>query len=91
MNKDFDAMIEYSEGRDKAIIECIKTDSVEPFKAFINSWKNRGVFPDCFELPSDEVLAISIRKMCLHCTNIAPEIKGHAVNWLLDHNYSLEM
>lgn len=91
MNKDIDAIIEYSEGRDKAIIDCIKTDSVEPFKAFIDSWKDKGVFPECFALPSDEVLAISIRKMCLHCTNIAPEIKGQAVNWLLDRNYDLEM
>lgn len=81
---------EYSEGRDKAIAECIKTDSVEPFKDFINVWAKKGWFPECFELPNDEVLAISVRQMALHCTRIEPEIKGLAVNWLTEHGHHLD-
>lgn len=84
-------LLDYSNARDRAIVDCIRADSVEPFKAFVKEQEKQGAFPDCFELPSDEVLAISIRKMCLHCTRIEPSIKGMAVNWLLDHNYHLDM
>lgn len=81
---------EYAKGRDEAIVESIRTDSVEPFKKFVESWKDKGLFPDCFVLPKDEVLAISIRQMAIHCTDIAPEIKGQAVNWLLSRGHHLD-
>lgn len=83
--------IEYAVDRDKAIVECINTDTLEPFKAFISKWADRGIFPKCFMLPSDEVLNISIRQMCLHCTDIEPEIKGKAVDWLTSRGYHLDM
>ena len=80
----------YCDGRDEAIVECIRTDSVEPFKNFIDEWKKRGIFPKCFALPKDEVLAISIRQMALHCTNIEPEVKGLAVDWLTSRGHHLD-
>lgn len=81
-------MIDYAIKRDEAIVECIRTDSVEPFKAFIR--KHAEAFPPCFEIPSDNVLEISIRQMCLHCSGIAPEIKGLAVDWLLKNGHDLD-
>ena len=80
----------YAIERDIAVVESIKTDSVEPFKAFIAKYQGKGFFPDCFEVPSDEVLEISIRQMCLHCVGIEPEIKGKAVDWLTSRGYHLD-
>lgn len=81
---------EYAKGRDEAIVECIRTDSVEPFKKFVEGWKDKGLFPECFALPKDEVLAISIRQMALHCTSIEPEVKGLAVDWLTSRDHHLD-
>lgn len=83
-------LTEYVEARDKAIVESIKTDSVQPFLKFIDEQCLKGIIPSCFALPSHKVLEISIRQMCLHCTNIEPEIKGKAVDWLLSHGHDLD-
>lgn len=83
-------MIDYAKDRDKAIVESIKADSVEPFKAFVNEYSEKGTFPKCFNLPSDEVLALAIRQMCLHCVSIDPETKGKAVDWLTSRGYHLD-
>lgn len=85
-----DDLKEYAIKRDEAIIESIRTDSVQPFRRFINEQCLKGTLPACFELPTDEVLNISIRQMALHCTNIAPEIKGLAVDWLLKNGHELD-
>lgn len=84
-----DIITEYAENRDKAIVESIREDSVEPFKAFINKYREKGFYP-IMDFPSDEVLSISIRQMCLHCTRIEPSIKGMAVDWLLTRGYDLD-
>lgn len=81
-------MIKYAKDRDKAIVESIKADSLAPFKLFIA--KYQVSFPECFLLPSDEVLEISIRQMCLHCTNIDYETKGKAVEWLVNRGFHLD-
>lgn len=81
---------DYAIERDEAIVSCIETDSVEPFKRFVERWEKKGVFPMCFSLPSDEVIAISVRQMCLHCTNIEPIYKGMAVDWLTNKGYHLD-
>ena len=83
-------LIDYAIKRDEAIVECIRTDSVQPFRNFINGQIEKGTLPDCFELPTDDILKISIRQMCLHCTNIAPEIKGLAVDWLIKNGHDLD-
>lgn len=83
-------LVAYAKARDIAIVESIKLDSVEPFKAFIKEFDEKGIFPECFALPNDEVLSISIRQMALHCTEIEPEIKGMAVDWLLARGHDLD-
>ena len=85
-----DEVRQYAPDRDDAVVACIDGDTLEPFKAFVAKYAAKGFFPDCFELPSDEVLEISIRQMCLHCTNIPHDIKGKAVDWLTSHNHKLD-
>lgn len=79
---------QYAIDRDQAVRESIRTDSVEPFKEFVK--KHAEAYPPCFELPSDNVIEISIRQMALHCTDIEPEIKGMAVDWLLSRGHHLD-
>ena len=81
-------MIQYAKDRDEAIVESIRADSVEPFKKFIEKYSI--IFPDCFTPPTDDILAISIRQMALHCTEIEPEIKGRAVEWLINNHHDLD-
>lgn len=83
-------MIQYAKDRDAAVTESIRTDSVEPFKAFIADYQDKGVFPECFVLPSDSVLEISIRQMALHCLSIDPLTKGMAVDWLTKNGHNLD-
>lgn len=85
-----DIISEYATDRDAAIVECINTDSLDAFKAFVTKYQDKRFFPACFELPSDAVLEISIRQMCLHCTSIEPEIKGRAVDWLTSRGHHLD-
>ncbi len=81
---------DYAIERDEAIVSCIENNSVVPFKTFVERWEKKGVFPLCFALPSDEVLAISIRQMCLHCNSIDPIYKGMAVEWLTENGHNLD-
>lgn len=81
-------IIEYAKDRDEAIVESIKADSLEPFKAFIKKYFAKN--PSHFELPSDEVLSITIRQICLHCVGIDHETKGKAVDWLTSRGYHLD-
>jgi hypothetical protein len=83
-------IVEYAIKRDEAIVESIRTDSVQPFRRFINEQSLKGILPACFMLPSDEILEISIRQMALHCTSIEPEIKGLAVDWLVKNGHDLD-
>lgn len=85
-----DLIRQYAKDRDDAIVECIRTDSLDAFKSFIAKYEKKGFFPDCFNLPSDSVLEISIRQMALHCTSIEPEIKGRAVDWLTSNGHHLD-
>ena len=91
MDRSFQLLEEYAKDRDQAIVKVIRTGKLEAFKDFVKKWNKKGVYPSCFALPSDEVLEICVRQMCLHCTEIPPEVKGQAVNWLVDHNYHLDM
>lgn len=83
-------VLEYAKDRNAAVVESIKADSVEPFKAFIAKYQEKGVFPKCFILPKDEVLAISIRQMALRCLSIDPMTKGLAVDWLTKNGHHLD-
>lgn len=84
-----DALTSYAETRDRAIIDSLKADSVEPFRAFIEAQRQLGMLPPCFTDVSDEVLEISIRKMSLYCINVPQDLKERSVAWLLSRGYDL--
>lgn len=65
--------------RDKAV----KSYDVEKFKKFYHKWEKRGIYN--YELPSDEALEISLRKMVYHTASATPEEKAEALKWLLEH------
>lgn len=84
-----DALTSYAEARDRAIIDSLKADSVEPFRAFIEAQRQLGILPPCFTDVSDKVLEISIRKMSLYCINVPQDLKERSVAWLLSRGYDL--
>lgn len=86
-----DALTSYADARDRAIIDSLKADSVEPFRAFIEAQRQLGVLPPCFTDVSDKVLEISIRKMSLYCINVPAQLKGESVEWLTSRGYDLEL
>ena len=81
----------YAKERDAATIAVVEGESLEVFKAFVTKWKDLGMYPPCFKLPSDEVLEISIRKMVIHETNAPESTKQKAAKWLLERGYDLNL
>ena len=82
---------DYSDERDRATIAVVEGEDIEVFKAFVNKWRDYGLYPRCFKLPSDEVLEISVRKMVLHETRAPESTKEKARDWLLSRGYDLEL
>lgn len=80
---------DYVKERDEAITESIKEDSLEPFKAFLIKFSVN--IPNCYTMPPDKVLEISIRKVAIHSNGVEPLYKGLAVNWLLERGYDLDL
>ena len=79
MNKE--RIKEFVKDRDTAIMGF----DLKKFKRFIKKWQ----FP--VSTPSDEVLEITMRKMCLECTRIPTENKIQACEWLISHGYLTDM
>ena len=86
-----DQINSYVRDRDDALFKAIKTDSVKPFIDFVESYKPYGIYPPCFELASDEVIEITIRKMAYHCINLPQEIRDKAEKWLLERGYDTSL
>ena len=80
---------QYCNDRDDAVFKCVETDSIEPFKAFVA--KYRAIMPPCFELASDEVIKITIRKMAYHCINLPQETRDKAAAWLKAHGSNTDL
>ena len=72
---------EFVKERDTAIMEF----DLKKFKRFIKKWHHPKI------IPSDEVLKITMRKMCLECTRIPTENKIQACEWLIAHGYLTDM
>lgn len=71
--------------------EAVATLDINNLKAVVDKWSKIGLFPECFCLPSDEVLEISIRKMAVNMRNIPEEIQEEAKEWLLTRGYDLKL
>lgn len=80
-----DIMHIWLEERDQAI----KTMDVQKFKKFYYMWKRRGLYS--LELPDDDVIEISMRKMILVMKSATEKEKEDARQWLLDRGYSDEI
>lgn len=59
--------------------EVLTLMDVEKFKRFYAKWKRRGVYS--VPLPSDEVIEIAMRKMCLEANGIDIKVKREAEAW----------
>ena len=68
---------------------AIKTMDVQKFKKFYYMWKRRGLYR--LELPDDDTIAISLRKMVLVLKSATEKEKEEARQWLLDRGYSDEI
>jgi len=86
-----DILKEYATDRDKASVAVVEGASLQVFKDFVNKWYVRGLYPECFSLPADDVLEIAIRKMVLHEVNAPESTKEKAKEWLLSRGYDLEL
>lgn len=75
----------------KELLEVCLTFDVNEFKKLVSKWSKRGLFPQCFELPSDNVLEISIRKIIIARTDAPKEAKKEAAAWLIDHDCDLSI
>jgi len=78
----------------KELSEAVATLDINNFKAVVEKWYKKGFFHDCFSLPSDEVLEITIRKMAINIKTvpeIPEEVKEEAKAWLLARGYDLKL
>ena len=75
----------------KELLEVCLTFDVNEVKKLVSKWSKRGLFPHCFDLPSDDVLEISIRKIVIARTDAPKEAKKEAAAWLIDHDCDLSI
>lgn len=73
------------EERDKVV----KTYDVKAFKEFYYKWKRRGLYT--LDLPADDVIEISLRKMVCMMKSATDEEKAEAEKWLIEHGSSPEV
>ena len=73
------------------LLKACLTFDINEFKKNVEKWSKRGIFPQCFELPSDDVLEISIRKIIIARTDAPKEAKKEAAAWLIDHDCDLSI
>ena len=86
-----DFIKQYVRDRDDAVFKSVETDTIKPFKDFVESYKPYGIYPPCFELASDDVIKITIRKMAYHCINLPQETRDKAEAWLLAHGSNTDL
>lgn len=67
----------------------VQTFDIDKFKEFYAKWKARGFYD--IDLPSDEIVEISLRKMAYHSTKIPENVRKKAEKWLLDRGYTTDM
>ena len=91
----YEALADYSRYSDE-LTEVVATLDVDAFKVFVKRWKKRGIYPNCFELPEDKILEITIRKLAVNLKDrirakIPQETRDEAKSWLLERGYDLEL
>lgn len=79
------------EDYNKDLSEAVATLDINILKAVVEKWYKKGFYHECFSLPSDEVLEITIRKMAVNMINIPQEVQETAKEWLLSKGYDLKL
>ena len=71
---------------------AVESQDLETFKAFYDRWTERGIYrPDIAAMIPDEVKEVSMKKLALQLSDIKPEIKTEATEWLLSRGYDLKI
>lgn len=86
MHKDF-SLKQWVVDRDNAACSF----DVAEFKKFYNKYAKMGVYPGVIDLPSDEVLEVTMRKMVLAMANPPADKYSEACEWLIAHGCDLEV
>lgn len=80
--KSMEDLLNYVKERD----EAVKTMDTEVMKAFIRKYS-----PECFEMPEDYVLEVTMRKMAVHSTNLDVNTRVEAFRWLLERGFDFSL
>ena len=67
--------------------EAAQSFNVPKFKAFYRKWAKKGVY-ELHDLPSDEVIEITMRKMVCCIADPKPDKLEEARDWLTERGYS---
>lgn len=68
--------------------EATLSFDVDKFKAFFEKWKKLGVYDG--DLPPDEVIEVSIRKMVIYMAHPPKDKLEEAKEWLQARGYSAD-
>ena len=71
------------------LIKACLTYDVKELKAHIAKYKALGYFPDCYRLPTDDVLNITMRKIVFNSNLASPADQAEAGTWLIENGYDL--
>ena len=69
--------------------EALRSQDVEQFKAFYERWKARGFY--ALNLPPDNVIEVSLRKMLYNLKNATEEEKTEAEKWLTERGFTTDL
>ena len=84
-------LADYVKERDRATIAVVEGEDIEVFKAFAQKWTDLCILPPIYQLATDPVLEIMVRKMVLHEIDAPESTKEKARDWLLSHGYDLNI
>lgn len=83
MKKNIRLIPQWKAERDKVVL----SGDLEAFKEFYRKWQALGFYDD--DLPSDEILTVSMYKMLCMMENAPEDKKEAAAIWLKDHKWSV--
>ena len=84
-------LADYVSERDRATIAVVEGEDIEVFKAFAQKWTDLYILPPIYQLATDQVLEIMVRKMVLHEIDAPESTKEKARDWLLSRGYDLNI
>ena len=80
-NKITDGIRDYVNERDNAVRDL----DLKKFKEFVKRYT--AYAPACYEMPSDQVLEITMHKIAVHSEGLTPDTRAAAFKWLIERGY----